>query len=101
MSDTARRSITILMADDDEDDRVLTADALKFCPKETPLCAGFRLRQDRVLPFLRNAVKETLHNPQLIADGEKSQRYIDFHDNPQIRVDPGKRLPVFRDKRSS
>ena len=26
---TARRSITILMADDDEDDRVLTADALK------------------------------------------------------------------------
>ena len=31
MSDTAtvRRSITILMADDDEDDRVLTADALK------------------------------------------------------------------------
>jgi CheY-like chemotaxis protein len=29
MPDTARRSITILMADDDEDDRVLTADALK------------------------------------------------------------------------
>ena len=26
---TARRSITILMADDDEDDRVLTADALR------------------------------------------------------------------------
>ena len=30
------------------------------------------------LAFLRNAVKTALTDPQLVADGEKSQRYIDF-----------------------
>jgi putative tricarboxylic transport membrane protein len=32
------------------------------------------------LAFLQDAVKETLHNPQLIADGEKAERIIEFLD---------------------
>jgi tripartite-type tricarboxylate transporter receptor subunit TctC len=32
------------------------------------------------LAFLREAVKETLHNPQLIADGEKAERIIEYLD---------------------
>ncbi len=35
----------------------LSDDALKICPKSTPLAAGFRMRPDRVMPFIRNAVK--------------------------------------------
>ena len=33
------------------------------------------------LAFLQEAVKETLHNPQLIADGERSQRIIEYLDD--------------------
>jgi tripartite-type tricarboxylate transporter receptor subunit TctC len=32
------------------------------------------------LAFLQDAVKETLHNPQLIADGEKAERIIEYLD---------------------
>jgi tripartite-type tricarboxylate transporter receptor subunit TctC len=32
------------------------------------------------LAFLQEAVKETLHNPQLIADGERSERIIEYLD---------------------
>ena len=32
------------------------------------------------LAFLQEAVKETLHNPQLIADGERTQRIIEYLD---------------------
>jgi tripartite-type tricarboxylate transporter receptor subunit TctC len=32
------------------------------------------------LAYLREAVKETLHNPQLIADGEKAERIIEYLD---------------------
>ena len=32
------------------------------------------------LAFLREAVKETLHNPQLIAEGEKMERIIEYTD---------------------
>lgn len=32
------------------------------------------------LAFLQEAVKETLHNPQLIADGEKAERIIEYLD---------------------
>ena len=39
------------------DDEPLSADAMKICPAGTPFATGFRLHQDRVLPFLRNAVK--------------------------------------------
>jgi hypothetical protein len=35
----------------------LSADALKICPTSTPLAVGFRLQPERVLPFIRNAVK--------------------------------------------
>lgn len=35
----------------------LSAEALKICPPSTPLAVGFRLQPDRVLPFIRNAVK--------------------------------------------
>ena len=35
-----RRSITILMADDDEDDRVLTADALRASSRWSTTCAS-------------------------------------------------------------
>ena len=39
------------------DDQPLSPGALKICPANTPFAAGFHLRQDHVLPFLRNAVK--------------------------------------------
>src|SRR5882672_5549968 len=32
------------------------------------------------LAFLREAVKETLHNPQLVADGGRTQRIIEYLD---------------------
>ena len=32
------------------------------------------------LAYLQEAVKETLHNPQLIADGEKAERIIEYLD---------------------
>jgi hypothetical protein len=32
------------------------------------------------LAFLQEAVKQTLHDPQLIADGERSQRIIEYLD---------------------
>ncbi|MGZ3363012.1 MAG: hypothetical protein ACXU84_27135, partial [Xanthobacteraceae bacterium] len=32
------------------------------------------------LAFLQEAVKQTLHNPQLIADGEMAERIIEFLD---------------------
>jgi tripartite-type tricarboxylate transporter receptor subunit TctC len=32
------------------------------------------------LAFLREAVKETLHNPQLIAEGERMERIIEYTD---------------------
>ena len=32
------------------------------------------------LAFLQEAVKETLHNPQLIADGERTERIIEYLD---------------------
>jgi len=32
------------------------------------------------LAYLQAAVKETLHNPQLIADGERSERIIEYLD---------------------
>jgi hypothetical protein len=32
------------------------------------------------LAFLQEAVKQTLHNPQLIADGEKAERIIEYLD---------------------
>ena len=32
------------------------------------------------LAFLNEAVKRTLHNPQLIADGEKAERIIEYLD---------------------
>jgi tripartite-type tricarboxylate transporter receptor subunit TctC len=32
------------------------------------------------LGFLQQAVKETLHNPQLIADGERAERIIEYLD---------------------
>ncbi len=32
------------------------------------------------LAFLQDAVKQTLHNPQLIADGEKAERIIEYLD---------------------
>jgi hypothetical protein len=32
------------------------------------------------LAFLQEAVKQTLHNPQLIADGERSERIIEYLD---------------------
>ena len=35
----------------------LSMDALKICGKTTPFAVGFRLQPDRVMPFLRNAVK--------------------------------------------
>ena len=35
----------------------LSMDALKICGKVTPFAVGFRLQPDRVMPFLRNAVK--------------------------------------------
>lgn len=49
------------------DTEALSTEALKFCPKETPIAAGFRLRQDRVLPFLRNAIK-AMRGPQGLED---------------------------------
>jgi len=35
---------------------------------------------DRVPALPREAVKETLHNPQLVADGERTQRIIEYLD---------------------
>ncbi len=35
----------------------LSMDALKVCGKTTPFAVGFRLQPERVMPFLRNAVK--------------------------------------------
>ena len=32
------------------------------------------------LAYLQEAVKQTLHNPQLIADGEKAERIIEYLD---------------------
>ena len=32
------------------------------------------------LAYLQEAVKRTLHNPQLIADGEKADRHIEYLD---------------------
>ena len=32
------------------------------------------------LAFLQDAVKQTLHNPQLIADGERAERIIEYLD---------------------
>jgi hypothetical protein len=32
------------------------------------------------LAYLQEAVKQTLHDPQLIADGEKAERIIEFLD---------------------
>ena len=39
------------------DDEPLSADAMKICPASTPFATGFRLHSDRVLPFIRNAIK--------------------------------------------
>jgi hypothetical protein len=35
----------------------LSDEAMKICPKGTPLALGFRMQPDRVMPFLRSAVK--------------------------------------------
>ena len=39
------------------DEEPLSEEALKICPATTPFAAGFRLRSDRVVPFLRNSIK--------------------------------------------
>lgn len=32
------------------------------------------------LAYLQAAMKETLHNPQLIAEGERAERYVEYLD---------------------
>jgi hypothetical protein len=36
------------------------------------------------LAYLQAAIKETLHNPQLIAEGERTERIIEYLD-PRVR----------------
>ena len=43
------------------------------------------------LAYLQEAVKETLHNPQLIADGEKAERIIEYLDPGQHPPERGRR----------
>jgi hypothetical protein len=38
------------------------------------------------LAYLQDVVKKVLNDPKLIADGEKSQRYIDFQDAEKTRT---------------
>ena len=38
-------------------EEALSPDALKLCPAGTPLAAGFRLKPEKIMPFIRNAVK--------------------------------------------
>jgi hypothetical protein len=39
------------------DEKPLSAATLKLCPKNTPLAVGFNIRSDRVMKFLRDAIK--------------------------------------------
>jgi hypothetical protein len=38
------------------------------------------------LAYLQAAVKETLHNPQLIAEGERAERIIEYLDPESTRL---------------
>jgi len=45
----------------------LSAEALKVCPQNTPFATGFRVRSDRVMPFLCDAIK-TIHGQKALDD---------------------------------
>jgi hypothetical protein len=53
----------------------VSMDALKLCPKVTPVALGFRLQPDRILPFLHNAV-QTLRGQKGLDDFTAAEKQI-------------------------